>query len=152
MRKLIWMLAAADACARGPCADGAGDDRPMRFFPAWAKTLDRMTDGDYQTYWASSSNGSAYVEIEAEDAIGGVYVQFYDDAAAFDVQTRDASGAWQTVAQTDGAFWRRMRRWTRAQKPCGFARRTGKGGCLSLNCVCSAKGRAGMGAAMGSAA
>ena len=32
------------------------------------------------------------------------YVQFYDDAAALDVQTRDASGAWQTVAQTDGAF------------------------------------------------
>ena len=31
-------------------------------------------------------------------------MQFYDDAAALDVQTRDASGAWQTVAQTDGAF------------------------------------------------
>ena len=37
-------------------------------------------------------------------------------------------------------FWRRMRRWTRAQKPCGFARRTEKGGCLSRSFAFSARG------------
>ena len=105
MRKLIWMLAALLTLAPAALAQTAQEmtDR-CAFSSVGKKTLDRMTDGNYQTYWASSSNGSAYVEIEAEDAIGGVYVQFYDDAAAFDVQTRDASGAWQTVAQTDGAF------------------------------------------------
>ena len=105
MRKLIWMLAALLTLAPAAFAQTAQEmtDR-CAFSSGGKKTLDRMTDGDYRTYWASSSNGSAYVEIEAEDAIGGVYVQFYDDAAALDVQTRDASGAWQTVAQTDGAF------------------------------------------------
>lgn len=105
MRKLIWMLAALLTLAPAAFAQTAQEmtDR-CAFSSVGKKTLDRMTDGDYRTYWASSSNGSAYVEIEAEDAIGGVYVQFYDDAAALDVQTRDASGAWQTVAQTDGAF------------------------------------------------
>ena len=105
MRKLIWMLAALLALAPAAFAQTAQEmtDR-CAFSSVGKKTLGRMTDGDYRTYWASSSNGSAYVEIEAEDAIGGVYVQFYDDAAALDVQTRDASGAWQTVAQTDGAF------------------------------------------------
>ena len=104
MRKLIWMLAALLALAPAAFAQTAQEmtDR-CAFSSVGKKTLGRMTDGDYRTYWASSSNGSAYVEIEAEDAIGGVYVQFYDDAAALDVQTRDASGAWQTVAQTDGA-------------------------------------------------
>ena len=105
MRKLIWMLAALLALAPAAFAQTAQEmtDR-CAFSSVGKKTLGRMTDGDYRTYWASSSNGSAYVEIEAEDAIGGVYVQFYDDAAALDVQTRDASGAWQTVARTDGAF------------------------------------------------
>ena len=105
MRKLIWMLAALLTLAPAAFAQTAQEmtDR-CAFSSVGKKTLGRMTDGDYRTYWASSSNGSAYVEIEAEDAIGGVYVQFYDDAAALDVQTRDASGAWQTVAQTDGAF------------------------------------------------
>ena len=105
MRKLIWMLAALLTLAPAAFAQTAQEmtDR-CAFSSVGKKTLGRMTDGDYRTYWASSSNGSAYVEIEAEDAIGGVYVQFYDDAAALNVQTRDASGAWQTVAQTDGAF------------------------------------------------
>ena len=71
---------------------------------AGKKTLERMTDGDYRTHWDSSSNSFAYVEIEAEEAIGGVYVQFYDEAAAFEVQAKDESGAWQTVAEQDGAF------------------------------------------------
>ena len=105
MRKLIWMLAALLTLAPAAFAQTAQEmtDR-CAFSSVGKKTLDRMTDGDYRTYWASSSNGSAYVEIEAEDAIGGVYVQFYDDASALDVQTRDASGVWQTVAQTDGAL------------------------------------------------
>ena len=87
MRKLIWMLAALLALAPAAFAQTAQEmtDR-CAFSSVGKKTLDRMTDGDYRTYWASSSNGSAYVEIEAEDAIGGVYVQFYDDAAALDVR------------------------------------------------------------------
>ena len=105
MRKLIWMLAALLTLAPAAFAQTAQEmTNRCTFSSVGKKTLGRMADGDYRTYWASSSNGSAYVEIEAEDAIGGVYVQFYDDAAALDVQTRDASGAWQTVAQTDGTF------------------------------------------------
>ena len=87
MRKLIWMLAALLALAPAAFAQTAQEmtDR-CAFSSVGKKTLGRMMDGDYRTYWASSSNGSAYVEIEAEDAIGGVYVQFYDDAAALDVR------------------------------------------------------------------
>ena len=72
MRKLIWMLAALLALAPAAFAQTAQEmtDR-CAFSSVGKKTLDRMTDGNYQTYWASSSNGSAYVEIEAEDAIGG---------------------------------------------------------------------------------
>ena len=94
MRKLIWMLAALLTLAPAAFAQTAQEmtDR-CALSSVGKKTLDRMTDGDYRTYWASSSNGSAYVEIEAEDAIGGVYVRFYDDTAALDVQTRDASTA-----------------------------------------------------------
>ena len=77
MRKLIWMLAALLALAPAAFAQTAQEmtDR-CAFSSVGKKTLGRMTDGDYRTYWASSSNSSAYVEIEAEDAIGGVYVQF----------------------------------------------------------------------------
>ena len=66
MRKLIWMLAALLALAPAAFAQTAQEmtDR-CAFSSVGKKTLDRMTDGDYRTYWASSSNGSAYVEIEA---------------------------------------------------------------------------------------
>ena len=118
MRKLIWMLAALLALAPAAFAQTAQEmtDR-CAFSSVGKKTLGRMTDGDYRTYWASSSNGSAYVEIEAEDAIGGVYVQFYDDAAALDVQTRDASGAWQTVAQDSPEGRKRPAVYRRASHP-----------------------------------
>lgn len=95
---------ADDVCAYSPCADGAGNHGYMHAFSRRQKTLGRMTDGQYQTYWASSSGSYAYVEIEAEESVGGLYVQFYEDIAALEVQTTDDAGAWRTVAVSGGSF------------------------------------------------
>ena len=141
MRKLIWMLAALLTLAPAAFAQTAQEmtDR-CAFSSVGKKTLDRMTDGNYQTYWASSSNGSAYEEIEAEDAIGGVYVQFYDDTAALDVQTRDASGAWQTVVQTDGAFLAAYAAVDAGAKTVRIRPKDGKGRLLSQSFASSVRG------------
>lgn len=68
------------------------------------KTLGNMTDGSYRTHWASSSNDYAYVDVESEEAVGGLYVQFYEDIAALEVQVKDDAGAWRTAATSGGEF------------------------------------------------
>lgn len=62
-----------------------------------------LSDHNYKTRWASSSGNRARIEITAPEGqtIGGVYIQFYNSPCAFDVQARDADGAWATVASCD---------------------------------------------------
>lgn len=59
-----------------------------------------LSDGNYQTRWASSSGSGARLEIAAPEGetIGSVYVQFYNSPCPFEVQVKDETGAWQTVA------------------------------------------------------
>ena len=99
MKRLFWALAAAlmmfAPAALAQTAQEITDTCTLS--AVGKKTLGRMTDGQYQTYWASSSGSYAYVEIEAEEAVGGLYVQFYEDIAALEVQTTDDAGAWRTV-------------------------------------------------------
>lgn len=105
MKRLFWALMALMMLAPAALAQTAEEiTGRCTLTSVGKKTLARMTDGDYRTHWDSSSNSYAYVQIEAEEAIGGVYVQFYDDATAFEVQVRDEAGEWQTVAERDGAF------------------------------------------------
>ena len=68
-----------------------------------ATSLGCLTDGNYRTRWASSSGNRARLEITAPEGqtIGGVYIQFYNSPCAFEVQTRDGSGVWTTVASCD---------------------------------------------------
>ena len=68
-----------------------------------ASALGCLTDGAYKTRWASSGGNSARLEITAPagETIGGVYLQFYNEPCAFDVQTRDENGQWTTVASCD---------------------------------------------------
>ena len=106
MKRLFWALAAAlmmfAPAALAQTAQEITDTCTLS--AVGKKTLGRMTDGQYQTYWASSSGSYAYVEIEAEEAVGGLYVQFYEDIAALEVQTTDDAGAWRTVAVSGGSF------------------------------------------------
>ena len=106
MKRLFWALAAAlmmfAPAALAQTAQEITDTCTLS--AVGKKTLGRMTDGQYQTYWASSSGSYAYVEIEAEESVGGLYVQFYEDIAALEVQTTDDAGAWRTVAVSGGSF------------------------------------------------
>lgn len=106
MKRLFWALAAAlmmfAPTALAQTAQEITDTCTLS--AVGKKTLGRMTDGQYQTYWASSSGSYAYVEIEAEESVGGLYVQFYEDIAALEVQTTDDAGAWRTVAVSGGSF------------------------------------------------
>ena len=106
MKRLFWALAAAlmmfAPVALAQTAQEITDTCTLS--AVGKKTLGRMTDGQYQTYWASSSGSYAYVEIEAEESVGGLYVQFYEDIAALEVQTTDDAGAWRTVAVSGGSF------------------------------------------------
>ena len=83
MKRLFWALAAAlmmfAPAALAQTAQEITDTCTLS--AVGKKTLGRMTDGQYQTYWASSSGSYAYVEIEAEESVGGLYVQFYEDIA-----------------------------------------------------------------------
>lgn len=64
------------------------------------KTLECVRDGDYSTYWASLGGNEAYIELAAPQggAIAGVYVQFYEEPCAFDVQVQDEDGGWTAAA------------------------------------------------------
>lgn len=95
---------ADDVCARSPCADGAGNHGYMHAFSR------RQKDAGTHDGWAVSDvlglfvGSYAYVEIEAEESVGGLYVQFYEDIAALEVQITDDAGAWRTVAVSGGSF------------------------------------------------
>lgn len=43
------------------------------------KTLNNMTDGRYTSYWSSSTNRNAYLDIEAPQGqkMGSVYIQVF---------------------------------------------------------------------------
>lgn len=58
-----------------------------------------LSDGNYKTRW-SSSGSKARLTIEAPEgrAIGGVYLKFYNNACAVDVETKDEAGKWQVAA------------------------------------------------------
>ena len=66
MKRLFWALAAAlmmfAPAALAQTAQEITDTCTLS--AVGKKTLGRMTDGQYQTYWASSSGSYAYVEIE----------------------------------------------------------------------------------------
>lgn len=70
------------------------------------KTLNNMTDGRYTSYWSSSTNRNAYLDIEAPQGqkMGSVYIQFFENAAPFDVQTPDEAGNWQTISTYETGF------------------------------------------------
>ena len=66
-----------------------------------------MTDGQYQTYWASSSGSYAYVEIEKKRrnpsaACMCSFMNIFRGAGK--VQTTDDAGASRTVAVSGGSF------------------------------------------------
>ena len=70
------------------------------------KTLNNMTDGRYTSYWSSSTNRNAYLDIEAPQGqkMGSVYIQFFENAVPFDVQTPDEAGNWQTISTYETGF------------------------------------------------
>ena len=59
-----------------------------------------LADGNSRTRWSSGSREKARLEISAPEgtAIGGVYLQFYNNPCAFEVQIRGGDGTWETAA------------------------------------------------------
>ena len=101
---LLLLMCALLLAAGAACAQTAEDITAACTMRApGATSLGCLTDGNYRTRWASSSGNRARLEITAPEGqtIGGVYIQFYNSPCAFDVQARDADGAWATVASCD---------------------------------------------------
>lgn len=69
------------------------------------KTLYSLKDKNYESMWSAYGDKARLTVTAPEgEIIHSVYVQFYNYACAFDVQTRDADKKWQTVADYDGAY------------------------------------------------
>ena len=62
------------------------------------KGIERAFDGKYNSKWSAASGRAVNVSAPQGEAIGGVYLQFYNTACAFEVQVRDEAGAWASVA------------------------------------------------------
>lgn len=58
----------------------------------------QMRDGRYDTYWLGCNDGALGVRAPQGETIGGVYIQFYDDARAFVLQVRDDADEWTDAA------------------------------------------------------
>jgi len=91
------ILALAAACALGEARDISAQ---CAFSGKPKNELKRLTDGSYATNWLSEGGKRAALEITAPEGetIGSVYVQFFRTGCAFDVQTKDEQGEWQTAA------------------------------------------------------
>ena len=101
---LLLLMCALLIAAGAACAQTTEDITAACTMRApGATSLGCLTDGNYRTRWASSSGNRARLEITAPEGqtIGGVYIQFYNSPCAFEVQTRDGSGVWTTVASCD---------------------------------------------------
>lgn len=59
-----------------------------------------LKDGSYESAWLSPGGRNASLRIVAAEGerISAVYMQFYRTGTAFDVQTQDEEGKWQTVS------------------------------------------------------
>lgn len=93
----LLLLLMTAACALGEARDVS---QACTFSGKPSSSLKYLTDGRYDTSWFSEGGKRAVLEIAVPEGelIGSVYVQFYRTACAFDVQTMDAEGAWQTAA------------------------------------------------------
>lgn len=101
---LLLLMCALLIAAGAACAQTTEDITAACTMRApGATSLGCLADGNYRTRWASSSGNRARLEITAPEGqtIGGVYIQFYNSPCAFEVQTRDGSGVWTTVASCD---------------------------------------------------
>lgn len=67
------------------------------------KAFASIRDGKYTTFWASPGGDEACIELTAPEgeAIGGVYIQFYEQPCAFTVQAPGENGDWVTAASCD---------------------------------------------------
>ena len=61
-------------------------------------TLEQMRDGKYFTSWLGPNGGALRVTAPQGEAIHGVYIQFYEDGCAFDVQVRGNGDEWISAA------------------------------------------------------
>lgn len=101
---ILLLCAALLLLCGAACAQTAEDITAVCAMRApGASALGCLSDNDYKTRWASSSGNKARLEITAPEGarIGGVYVQFYNSPCGFDVQVKNAEGAWETAASCE---------------------------------------------------
>lgn len=70
------------------------------------KNLTLLRDNKYKTHWASQAGDGARLEITLPEGetCGGIYIQFYSDACAFDVQAQNAQEEWETIAACETTY------------------------------------------------
>ena len=66
--------------------------------------LNRLTDGDYRTYWESSESRNPYVEITSETPMYGLYLCFQKIPDYYELQIPDEEGNWVTFSTPDMRF------------------------------------------------
>lgn len=104
IKKIAAALVCLLLCSASACAETAGEiTASCAFSAASAERLSCLTDGKYNSCWRSEAGRNARLNITAPEGtqIGGVYIQFFNVGSAFDVQTQDASGQWQTAASCE---------------------------------------------------
>ena len=104
-RGMCLMACAAMTLAAALAFAETAREIPCRFVGADRQAIHCLDDGDYKTRWSARGNSARLtLEPETGEAIGGVYVKFYNTSCAFDVQVKDDAGKWQTVAACDGTY------------------------------------------------
>lgn len=97
----LWALALlALLPASALCADARELTQACIFQTRDRQVLSCLSDGRYDTRWNSGRDGDARLDIRLPEGetCGGVYIQFFGEGVAFDVQAPNAGGQWETVA------------------------------------------------------
>lgn len=98
----LLLALAAPACARAEAADLTPlcnfrvDRNPSGFLAA-------VRDDDYETLWRASDARHGYVELEAPEECGGVYVKWMHVGVAWEVQG-ELDGEWETLAHSETGY------------------------------------------------
>ena len=89
-------LACAEA-AKEMTADCAMAGTPM-------KGIEQIRDGRYSTKWMGINHGALRVTAPQGETINSVYIQFYENSCAFEVQVRQADGEWAEAAACETEY------------------------------------------------
>lgn len=68
------------------------------------KGIESVRDGNYATQWSSSARTVVTITAPEGEKISGVYVQFYKNGSAFDLQVQNEAGEWEKTVGCDTTY------------------------------------------------